>query len=174
MKNYIVIFFIALFVFSCQEQAKIGFVDNKKVVNDYDKKKGFEAKFQTKIDKFNKKADSLEKAIQMEAQLFQVKAQTMSQKKAEAEYQALLQKKQMLDYQLKSEEQALQTEAQTKIDSLVQEVKLFVKDYGKTNGYTYILGANEAGSVMYGAESNDLTEEILTKLNTPKDDNSED
>ena len=52
----------------------------------------FEKKFQTKIDGFNKKADSLDKAIQMEAQLFQTRSATMSKKKADAEYQALVRK----------------------------------------------------------------------------------
>ena len=35
----------------------------------------------------------------------------------------------------------------------------------KSNNYNYILGSNEAGSVLYGEESSDLTQEILKALN---------
>ncbi|MCA0131276.1 OmpH family outer membrane protein [Winogradskyella alexanderae] len=165
MKKLITICIIALTFSSCQEQQKIAFVDNTKVVNDYQKKKDFEEKFKIKIENFNKKADSLQKAIQLEAQMFQSRATKMSQSKAEEEYNALVQKKQMQDYQLNNEEKLLQAEGQKEIDTLVKQVKAFIKDYGKQNGYTFILGANEAGSVLYGADKQDITEEILTMLN---------
>ena len=150
---------------SCQEQQKIAFVDNTKVVSEFNKKVDFEAKFKTKVDAFNKKADSLNQSIQMEAQLFQTRAAKMKQSKAEEEYNALVQKKQMQDYQIGNEEKALQAEGQKQIDTLVKEVKAFIKEYGKTNGYTFILGANEAGSVLYGAEATDITETIISALN---------
>ena len=165
MKKIATLFTVVLMLASCQEQQKIAFVDNTEVVSKFTKKVDFEKKFQIKIDNFNKKADSLDKAIQMEAQLFQTKSATMSQKNAEAEYQALLQKKQIIDYQLRAEEQNLQDEGQKQIDTLVKQVKAFVKEYGKKNGYTFILGANDAGSVMYGEESNDITATVIEALN---------
>lgn len=165
MKKLFGVLIVVLVLTSCQEQQKIAYIDNAKVVNEYQKKVDFEKIFQVKVTAFNKKADSLDKAIQMEAQLFQAKAAKMSQKNAETEYQALLQKKQMQDYQLQTEEQSLQGEGQTQIDTLIKEVKAFVKDYGKKNGYTYILGANDAGSVMYGEETNDITQTVIDALN---------
>ena len=165
MKKIVVALVTLAFFTSCQKQDKIAFVDNAKVVKEFNKKKNFEAKFQTKIDAFNKKADSLDKAIQMEAQAFQTRAQKMNQSKAEQEYQALVQKKQMQDYQLGNEEKLLKAEGQKEIDTLVKQVKAFVKDYGKKNGYTFILGANEAGSVMYGAEDKDITDAVIKALN---------
>ncbi len=166
MKKLFGILTVVLILTSCQEQQKIAYLDNAKVVNEFQKKIDFEKTFQVKVTAFNKKADSLGQAIQMEAQLFQAKSANMSQKNAETEYQALLQKKQMTDYQLQAEEQALQGEGQKQIDTLIKEVKAFVKDYGKKNGYTYILGANDAGSVMYGLESNDITQTVLDALNS--------
>ncbi|WCO01665.1 OmpH family outer membrane protein [Psychroserpens ponticola] len=165
MKKIIGVLSLVLILASCQEQQKIAFIDNAKVVNEYQKKVDFEKVFQVKVTAFNKKADSLGQAIQIEAQLFQTKAAKMSQKNAETEYQALLQKKQIQDYQLQGEEQKLQAEGQKQIDTLIKEVKAFVKDYGKNNGYTYILGANDAGSVMYGTDANDITLTVIDALN---------
>ena len=58
----------------------------------------------------------------------------------------------MLQQNLQFEEQQIQKESQTEIDTLIKEVRAFVKNYGETNGYTYILGSNDAGSVMYGSK----------------------
>ena len=78
----------------------------------------------------------------------------------------LQQKQQMLQQQMQMEQQQLQGEFQTEIDSVIVKVKDFVKDYGKTNGYTYILGTSDAAAtVMYGSDENDLTQTILDLLN---------
>lgn len=163
-KGLLLVFGIMVFV-SCQNEMKTGFIDNSELIKEYQKRKDIEASFKTRIEKFDKKVDSIGQAFQMEAQNFQSKAATMAQKDAQQQYQVLGQKQQMLQQQFQMEEQAIQKESQTEIDTLISEVRKFVKDYGKKNGYTYILGSNEAGSVMYGEESKDLTKEILAELN---------
>jgi len=166
MKNIIYVIVLALFVTSCQEQAKIGFVDNGKVINDFQEKLDLEAKFKIKEDAFRKKFDSIDKAFQEEVQKFQAEANSMTQAKAQEKYQVLGQKRQMQDQQKQMEAQQFQQEFQTKIDTLIVKVKKFVSEYGKKNGYTYILGTSDAAStVLYGKEENDLTETILDALN---------
>lgn len=174
MRKLLAICTLVLTFSSCQEQQKIAFVDNTKVVNEFQKKIDFEEKFKAKIENFNKKADSMQQAIQVEAQLFQSRAAKMNQSKAEEEYNTLVQKKQMQDYQLNNEEKQLQVEGQKEIDTLVKQVKAFIKDYGKTNGYTFILGSNDAGSVLYGSENKDITEEVVIALNKENDSKKDD
>lgn len=165
MKNIFVVFLL-LTILSCNnESQKIGFVNNKDLVNDYQEKIDIEAKFKTKIEAFQKRTDSIGQAFQQEAQAFQLKAQGMKKDQAQAEYQVLGQKQQMLQQRIQLEESTIQEDSQQTIDSLITKVRDYVKDYGKKNGYTYILGSNEAGSVMYGDESKDLTKEILDALN---------
>lgn len=170
MKNIFYVSVVALVLFSCQNQ-KIGFVDNGIVINDYQEKKDVEAKFQEKNDAFRKRADSISQAFQMEVQETQAKAQKLAQtnnrRKAEELMGELQQKQQILQQQMQFEQQQLTEKFQTEIDSLIVKVKDYVKDYGKSNGYTYILGTSDvAASVMYGTDENDLTQTILEALNT--------
>ena len=72
---------ITLFLMSCQQE-KIGYVDNVKVMEGYQKKKDVEAMFQLKSDVFTKKRDSISQAFQLEAQELQNKSKGMSQEKA--------------------------------------------------------------------------------------------
>jgi len=164
MKNLIYALFTIFMFTSCQQQ-KIGFIDNGKVINDYQEKLDLEGKFKTKDEAFKKRTDSIGQLFQIEAQAFQLAAQKMPQKKAQEKYQELGQKQQVLQQQMQFEQQQLQKEFQVEIDSIISKVQTFVEDYGKTNGYAYILGKNDAGSVMYGSETNDLTTTVTEALN---------
>ena len=89
----------------------------------------------------------------------------MSQAKAQEEYGIMQQRGQFIGQQLQQEDQLLQAAGQTEMDSIVSKVKKEIKAYGKANGYTYILGGGDGGSVLYGTEVNDLTDEIVKILN---------
>ena len=51
------------------------------------------------------------------------------------------------------------------MDSLISKVKKEIASYGKANGYSYILGGGQGGSVLYGDSSKDLTADIIKLLN---------
>lgn len=155
---------IIVFMVSCQ-QSKIGYVDNVKLLNDYQEKIDLEAKYKSKIEVFGKKRDSIQQAFDIEARAFQSKAQKMAQKKAQEEYGLLQQKSQFIGQQLQQEEQQLQVASRTDMDSIVQKVKREIKDYGKANGFTYILGGGDGGAVLYGTDPDNLTEAITKILN---------
>lgn len=155
---------LALLSFSCQQQ-KTAFVDISKLVDDYEEMKDVKSEFETKTADFTKKRDSVVQAYQLEEQDFRIKAQKMTQKQQQENYQLLAQKGQILGQQFQNEQQQLQLEGQQQIDSLVKKVKDFIKDYGKTNGFTYIYGSNQTGSVLYGIEENDITATLLVELN---------
>lgn len=156
--------FAVLAMISCQ-QDKIGFVDNVELMNGYQEKTDVENKFKTKAEGLTKKRDSIAQAFQLEYQSMQSKAKRWSQKKTQEEMGLLQQKSQFLGQQMQQEEQQLQLEGQAQMDSVVQKVKTEIEAYGKANGYTYILTGGEGGSVLYGTETQDLTEEMLKILN---------
>ncbi|MEO5787483.1 MAG: OmpH family outer membrane protein [Gelidibacter sp.] len=168
MKKGFIALLTLVMLSSCQEQTKIGFVDNGKLINDYQKKKDIEAQFEVEIAAFNRRVDSIGQTFQAHAAQLQEKDPKMVQKSSQDQYQALAQQYQNFQQQSQMEEQQIQRRGQTQIDTLIKTVRAFVKNYGEKNGYTFILGSNEAGSVMYGKESQDVTKEILEALNADK------
>ena len=166
MKNYVSLILLLLIFISCNNQPKIGFVDNGKMINEYQEKKDIEQKYKLKDVAFQKRTDSISQAFQLEAQDFQLKVASMSQAKQQEQYQMLGQKQKMLQQQIQYEQQQMQQAFQTEIDSVISKVKDFVKDYGKKNGFTYILGTSDnAASVLYGTEENDLSQILIDALN---------
>jgi len=160
----IIIPVLAMLIMSC-EQNKIGYVDNVELMDGYQEKIDIEAKFNAKVEALTKKRDSISQSFQLELQAFQTKAQKMSQKSAQEEYALLQQRGQFVGNQLQQEEQELQQKSQAEMDSLVSKVKKEIKTYAETNGFTYILGGGDGGSVLYGKEGQNLTEELLKVLN---------
>lgn len=167
MKNQFYLLSVAYLVLlsSCQPSEKIAFVDNAKVINEYDEKKDMDSALQLKIDAFQKSTDSLRDAFQQEIGAAEIRATRMSQEQIQKLSQELQQKEQFLSQQIQAQQQALANESQANNDSLIKRIKDFIKDYAKTNNYTFILGSNDAGSVLYGSEDSDLTETILEAVN---------
>ena len=59
MKKVVVLVFGMLLMASCQNEMKTGFIDNSELIKEYQKRKDIEATFKVKIDKFDKKVDSI-------------------------------------------------------------------------------------------------------------------
>ena len=144
---------------------KVAFVDNSKLLNDYQEKKDIEAKLKGQISAYERKRDSISMAFQTAARAFDAQAKTLPQNVAQKKYNELMQKSQILQQHLQQEEQKIQMESQTQMDSLLSKVKKNIKEYGKQKGYTFILGANDGGSVLYGTEKKDITKEVTEYLN---------
>ena len=45
------------------------------------------------------------------------------------------------------------------------QINTYVKEYGQQNDYSYILGANGSGSIMYGLESQNITDVVIEFVN---------
>ncbi len=165
MKRIILALIVVVSFSSCQEQEKVAFIDNGKVINDYQMKIDLEEEYKVKDEAFKKRTDSIGKAFQIEAQAFQMASSKMSKKAQQEKYQELGQKQQVLQQQIQYEQQIMQQAFNTEMDSVISKVNDFVEDYGKSNGYTFILGKNQAGSVMYGEEAKDITEVVTKAIN---------
>lgn len=166
MKKIFYIVFAVLISVSCQQSKRIGFIDNFKLMNDYQERIDIEKILQVRVTDFQKRTDSLRKVFQLDVNEAEIKAKGMSQANIQKLSQDLQQKERIMTQRLQLEQQQLAQESKTQNDSLIKKVKDFVKDYGITHNYSYILGSNEGGSVLFGKEQYDLTQTITKLLNT--------
>lgn len=61
-------------------------------------------------------------------------------------------------------------ESKKHVDNLLKQINQYVKDYGETQHYKFILGASGDGSLMYASESLDVTEDVLKYINQRYED----
>lgn len=164
MKKVIVIVLASVALFSCQQE-KTAFVDNEKLIEEYQERKDIEDKYKVKIETLTKKKDSISKSLQAEGIALQAKGANLSKEKQQELYGPYMQKSQLLQQQIQQEEQLMSQQSQGEIDYLLKKINDAVSTYGETNGYSYIFGKNKVGSVVYGSEKNDITKTILDELN---------
>ena len=150
---------------TCQEQEKIAFVDNSQVIKDYQMKIDIEDKFKKKDEVYKKRTDSIAQAYQLDVQQTQLRLSKLSAQKQQEESQQFSQKWQMMQQQLQYEQQQMDQMYTKEMDSVIKSVNKFVEGYGEKNGYTFILGKNGAGSVMFGKDDKDISEAVTKALN---------
>ena len=163
MKKITLILAVVLFA-SCQKD-KVGYVDNVKLIDGYKEKQAVDKKYESKQAMFAKKSDSIGQLYQAEAERLQDELTRLSERQRNEKIGEYTQRRDFVTRQLEQELQLIQAQGQEEMDTLIKKVRRTIKKYGKDNGYTYILSGGDGGSVLYGDEANDLTEEILLVLN---------
>jgi len=144
---------------------KTAFVDTSKLLEDYTEAKDIEAKYKTKSTEMGKELEAEIANFKAAAADFQKRAPSMGQIWAQENGAKLQRREQELSYAQDAMLQQLRQESGVEMDTLVKQVKKFIKDYGKEKGYDYIYGTGEAVSILYGQEKYDITKDIVKLLN---------
>ena len=166
MKNLVIVVIVALGLFSCQESVKIAYVDVEEIMEEYKGTKETEATMKVKSDKLKSELDSLIANWQNKAKVYQDGAQKMSAKARQDREQALMQEQQQINQRQQNIQQQVQKDGQESLEALSKEINEFVKEYAKGKGYNFVLGTTGSnGTVMYGEESADVTDDVLVQLN---------
>lgn len=166
MRKIAFLFILSLGIFSCQ-QNKTAFVNNTEIMEGFEKLKQTEERLALEEEELKAKIDGMvaESGFQDLVQEYQNNQGKMAKAKEDELYNQIMQIQQRLNQQQKMSNQQFQLKRNQEMDSLVNMVKDFVKDYGKENGYTFIYGANESGNILYGKDEINITEEVTKALN---------
>jgi outer membrane protein len=170
MKKSLVIIAIAFSIISCNKKAEVAstktaYVDTSKLMMECTEAKDIEAKYKAKSQEMGKELEIEIAKFKAEAGSFQKNAQMNGQAWAQQKGAELQKREQQLQYAEQSIAQQLQQESGVEIDSVVSNVKKFIKSYGKEKGYAYIYGTGDAASILYAEDKYDITNEIIKLLN---------
>lgn len=163
MKKILLLLTLIFSLASCTQ--KIAFVDVEQLMKGYDETKAMEADLKAKQDKLKFSLDSLALGFQQRVQDYERKMGSMSPQSRQQIEQKLRQEQQQIQGQQQQASQMLQQISQESFEALSKKVDSFVEIYAKDKGYKMILGTNGKGTVMYGDEKLDVTEQVLEKLN---------
>ncbi len=167
MKKIILILGISLFVFSCQktDTNKTAYIDTLELLKNYDEAKDLETKYKNKAEEMGGDLKKEIELFQTQAASFQADAQKNGPAWAQKRGTELQKKEQQLTYAQQGIQQQLQEESGVEMDSLKSNLKKFIKEYGKKNGYKYIYGTGEVATVLYAEDKLDITKDITKLLN---------
>ncbi len=159
----LIISIISFFYFKNNNQQV--YVDVNKLLDGYERTAVVRSEFEKKAASMNANVDSLLGDWQKELKVYEKERSGMSKKELALKQELLGNKQQQLNAYQQAIQKQLKEEDQKVTQTVVNDINDFVKEYGKENGYSIILGATGSGTIMYADESADLTDEILEKLN---------
>ena len=170
MKKVILLTAFALTLFSCNKQTeatgyKTAYVDTGKLLENYSEAKDIDAKYKAKADEMGKELKLEADRFQSDAAAFERNARANGEIWARQNSAPLQKRQQELQYAQQAILQRLQQESGVEMDTMINSVKRFIKEYGKKKGYDYIYGTGEAVSILYAQDKYDITTEITKELN---------
>lgn len=173
MKKVLVLVALSVAMISCQETAtakkedfKTGYIDTGVLLKDYEKFKDETEKFKVKSEEIGRPIEAKERQLQAEKDAFQRNAQANGQAWAQQKYGELQQRAQQLAQEKSEAYSKVDQEAAKLQDTLVKQVKKYIRDFGKKEKFDYILTTSEdMPSVIYAKDSYNLTDKLLKQLN---------
>ncbi|MCF7888185.1 MAG: OmpH family outer membrane protein [Candidatus Omnitrophica bacterium] len=163
MKKFLGILLVAVValgfsVSSFAKDLKIGYVDTIEVFNEYQRTKEQDKQLETKKEKAKENLEVREKEIQK----IQSRLEVLKEDKQEAERAKLQEKMQEYRDVRQKEFTDIKKERDEMMKDIIEDIDQTIKDYAKKNKYDLVVNGN---SVLYGIESQDLTDKILTIIN---------
>ncbi|NHM02769.1 OmpH family outer membrane protein [Flavobacterium difficile] len=173
MKKVLVLVALSVAMISCQETAtakkedfKTGYIDSGVLLKDYEKFKDENEKFKVKAEEIGRPIEAKMRQLQAEKDAFQRNAQANGQAWAQQKYAELQQRSQILAQEKNEAYGKIDQEAAKLQDTLVKQVKQYIKNYGKKEKFDYIFTtSDDMPTVIYAKDSYDLTKAVLTQLN---------
>ncbi|MCZ8144446.1 OmpH family outer membrane protein [Flavobacterium sp.] len=170
MKKLFVGVVLVLAMISCEKateakEFKTAYIDTSKLLDESTEANDIKAKYEgiakEKGSRIKVEVDRLE----AEQKSFSINAQKNGQAWAQQKYGELQQRGQEIQYAEQMLTRQLQGEMGIEMDSLVNNYRKTIKDYGKEKGYDYIYGTGESATVLYAKDAYDITKEVVKLVN---------
>lgn len=170
MKKLLVGVVLVLAMISCEKateakEFKTAYIDTSKLLDESTEANDIKAKYEgiakEKGSRIKVEVDRLE----AEQKSFSINAQKNGQAWAQQKYGELQQRGQEIQYAEQMLTRQLQGEMGVEMDSLVNNYRKYIKDYGKEKGYDYIYGTGESATVLYAKDAYDITKEVVKLVN---------
>jgi outer membrane protein len=171
MKKALLFLGVAMAMISCDKTddnksgLKTAYINTVELVKDYERTKAEDEKFKVKSTEMGRPLDAKFKAFQSEASEFQRNAQVKGQAWAQQKGMELQRREQ----ELQADQNAIMQQFQKESDSIrtliVDEIKTFVRDFGKKEGYDFIFNTEDASTILYAKDSYNITAQVLKSMN---------
>jgi outer membrane protein len=168
MRNYfypflvsLVIFGIGITIYHYISKQKIGYVKNGTLIQKYQGMIDANNQFAVEVNIARNNSDTLRSRFES---LKRKESSVKPAAKGEWGYQLGLAEREYLQYSEAVDKQ-LQQRQQQLTKEVLDKINSYIHTYGEEHGYRFILGTTNEGSILYGLEQDDLTDQILSDLN---------
>jgi len=144
---------------------KLGYVKSQELVYGYMGMKEAQSKFQMKQNSLQSNIDTLKAEFQMAISKYNNDFSELSDAEKQSREERLRIQEMNINKYAQNIEGELADEEAEMLSGVLNQVNSFIEEYGKDKGYEMIFGTTSDGSLLYGEQGQDLTEEVLEAMN---------
>lgn len=154
---------LALYFFNRNND--IVYVDSFKLFSNYKGTIAVKGEYEKKLGTWKANIDTLTNEFNNEVSTYEKGKSKMSPKEKQLSEELLGNKrKQLENYRSAVADNAAKEDKET-IAKVTSEINGFLKKYGESHRFEYILGATNTGNIIYAKHGKDITDDVLTELN---------
>jgi len=142
-----------------ENSLKVGYVKIQEVFDNFDMKKELQARLESTERGQKIHLDSLTFALQVMSDKLNAQKNP-----SEAEIAAFSRLKNVYLGRKKEFEEEKQKVTNEYNEQIISRMRQYINDYGREQAYTFILGDDNNGSIMYGAQEKNITPDVIQYL----------
>lgn len=156
---------VVFYKFSTEKSSKIAYVRSVYLMENYVGTKEAYQVYQEKLAKLQINMDTLTSVYGRTLDKYKKEEKTLTETaKITIEKELYRQQQNIEQYQVTMQQKQQEEDIQM-TTGVFKQIDSYLKEYVAAQGYDLVLGANAQGTVLYGREAYDITEELLVVLN---------
>lgn len=144
---------------------KIAYVRNLELIQGFNGLKSAQSDYQAQAEIWQNNIDTLNKRYKAKLDEYNSSENKLSKKEKQDVQMQLRRMKEDIDKYTNAIGQKAREEDAKISEALLNQINSFVESYAKQKGYDIVFGAQGDGTIMYGKEFYDITNEVLIELN---------
>lgn len=144
---------------------EIVYVDSMKLITNFKGAKVAKDAYEKKIAVWKANIDTLTMETNREIAKYEKEKKGMSAREQKLSEELIGTKQQQLESYRQATAENASKEDQLVTKKVFNEINDFLKQYGERKGYEFIMAATSAGNIVFAKKGNDITDEVLEKMN---------
>lgn len=149
---------------------KIAYIHNAILFKEFKGSLESRKEFDKKIEAFQSNMDTLVRDYQKEVNMYSSQKNKLTPAERNEKEQYFKKREQELFNYKYSLQNKIKEEEDKYNQHIVNQVNSLLNEFGAKEGYDYILGVTESGSLLYSSEKKDVTKEALKYINEKYED----
>lgn len=144
---------------------QIVYVDSVKLITNYKGSKTAKEGYEKKVAIWQANIDTLMTEMNDQITQYETEKSKMTAREKKLSEELLATKQQQLESYKQATAENAKKEDQQITSRVFGEINDFLKKYGEAHGYEFIMAATQTGNIVYSKKENNITDEVLEKIN---------
>jgi outer membrane protein len=168
MKKLFISFALLLLTSLSFAQQKIGYINSEELIMSMPEAKKADAEINAYAKTFQDQLASMQKELETKYKAYTDGVKTMSEAMKDVKEKELQDLQNRIQSTQQSAEEKIGTKRQDMLKPITEKADKAIQAVAKEKGYTYILDASVNGVIIYATPTDNIIEDVKTKLGIPK------